>query len=106
MLGTTNRRDRDKRRSLTAVRRFCFRRGVAGHIAAGLLIVSFAAVARAQTCQPGELRVFVKDSQGAPIYAAKVRVGSDSVEVATLPPPPSGLADFDKGTCGAWTGKA
>ncbi len=74
--------------------------------AALLLTLSFCAMARAQTCQPRELRVFVKDSQEAPIYAAKVRVGTDSAEVATLPTPASGLADFESVACGAWIVKA
>jgi hypothetical protein len=102
----TNHRDRNRPRSPCADRRFCLARAVAGNISACLLVLSFCAVARAQTCQPRELRVFVKDSQEAPIYAAKVRVGSDSVEVATLSTPASGLADFEQVACGAWTIKA
>ena len=68
-----------------------------------LLGLCACATAPAQTCQPGELRVLVKDSQEATIYGAKVRVGSASVEVATQSTPASGLAEFPEVPCGAWT---
>jgi hypothetical protein len=62
--------------------------------------------ARAQTCQPGELRVIVRDSQEAVIYDAKVRVGSDSTSVSTLSTQSSGIAEFAQVPCGSWTIKA
>ena len=83
-----------------------FRRPAIRCVLAGLLLVCACAAARAQTCQPGELRVLVKDSQEATIFAAKVRVGSDSVEVATQSTPASGLAEFENVPCGSWTVKA
>jgi hypothetical protein len=73
---------------------------------AGLLVFCACAAVDAQTCQPGELRVLVKDSQEAPVYAAKVRLGSDATEVATQTTQASGVTDFEKVPCGAWTVKA
>jgi len=64
------------------------------------------ATAAAQTCIPGEIRVLVKDSQESPIYDAKVRVGSDTQEVATQLSPTTGVADFINVPCGSWTVRA
>src|SRR5580700_4819180 len=77
-----------------------------GTVALGLLVLFVSPIARAQVCQPGELRVLVKDSQEGSIYDAKVRVGSDSEEVATRTTPASGLAEFQQVPCGSWTVKA
>jgi hypothetical protein len=60
----------------------------------------------AQSCLPGELHVFVKDSQEAPIFGAQVRVGSDSREIGTHATPSMGLADFSDVPCGSWTVRA
>src|SRR5271154_4522925 len=76
-----------------------------GYVVRALLVLCACAAARAQTCQ-GELRVLVKDSQEGPIYAAKVRVGSDSAEVATQSTPASGVAEFENVPCGVWTVRA
>src|SRR5271166_440997 len=81
-------------------------RGTRPGLAGGFLFLCVYASANAQTCQPGELRVLVKDSQEAAIYVARVRVGSDDLEVATLSTPASGLAEFEQVPCGAWTVKA
>ncbi len=59
------------------------------------------ALAVAQTCQPGELRVLVKDSQEAPIYDAKVRLGKSSK--VRRSDAASGLAEFEQVACGSWT---
>ena len=75
-------------------------------IFAGLLVLCACAAVKAQTCEPGDLRVLVKDSQEAPVYAAKVRVGSDSVEVSTQLTPASGVIDFARVPCGTWAVKA
>jgi hypothetical protein len=75
-------------------------------VGAAILALSLCALASAQTCQPGELRVLVKDSQEAPIYDAKVRLGRDATEFATQSTPASGLAEFENVPCGAWTIKA
>jgi hypothetical protein len=72
----------------------------------GLLVFCACAAMDAQTCQPGELRVLVKDSQEAPVFAAIVRIGSDTTEVATQTTQASGVTDFEKVPCGTWTVKA
>jgi hypothetical protein len=68
------------------------------------------ASAPAQICLPGELRVFVKDSQEGPIYDAQVRVASaataDSTEAGTHQTPATGLADFENVGCGYWMVRA
>jgi hypothetical protein len=88
-------------------RRLGQRKGNArGCVIALLLGLCACATAAAQSCQPGEIRVLVKDSQEAPIYDAKVRVGSDATEVATQSTPASGLAEFEAVPCGTWTVKA
>lgn len=56
----------------------------------------------AQTCRPGELRVFVLDSQQAPISDALVRIGSDSAPLAEGSTHTLGSADFENVPCGAW----
>jgi len=72
-----------------------------------LLFLFFLCIAaRAQSCLPGDLRVFVKDSQESPIYDAKVRIGPDSAVIATQSTPASGLAEFELIPCGTWSVKA
>jgi hypothetical protein len=56
----------------------------------------------AQTCQPGELRVFVKDSQEAAIFDAQVRIGPASAELAARSTETGGIADFQQVPCGSW----
>ena len=63
----------------------------------------FGAHAQSPTCEPAEVRVLVKDSQEAPIYNAKVRIGSDTAEVATVSTPASGVAEFASVPCGEWS---
>src|SRR5580698_10253176 len=74
-------------------------------VCATILALFLSILANAQTCQPGELRVLVKDSQEAPIYDAKVRLGTDTSEFATQPTPASGIAEFEQVPCSAWTVK-
>jgi hypothetical protein len=64
------------------------------------------AAAPAQTCLPGELRIFVKDSQEAPIFDARVRVSTDVTEAGVHQTPATGIADFETVPCGAWTVRA
>ena len=64
------------------------------------------APATAQSCIPGEIRVLVKDSQESPVYGAGVRVGTDTLEVATQLSPTTGVADFVNVPCGTWTVRA
>ena len=75
-------------------------------IGAALLALSLCGPATAQTCEPGELRVLVKDSQEAPIYDAKVRLGTDATVFGTQSTPASGIAEFVQVPCGSWTAKA
>ena len=75
-------------------------------VGAFLVFCAFAFPGRAQQCDPGELRVLVRDSQAAVIYDAKVRLGSDTVEIAIGSTPSSGLAEFGEIPCGHWTAKA
>lgn len=62
--------------------------------------------ATAQTCRPGELRIQVKDSQSAPIYAATVQVSAGATEVGVQSTPASGLAEFQNVPCGSWNVRA
>ncbi len=70
------------------------------------IVLAMALPAVAQTCLPGEVRVVVKDSQESPVFDAKVRLGSDSEEIATQQTQTSGLADLIRVPCGTWTVKA
>jgi hypothetical protein len=56
-----------------------------------------------QACKPGELRVYVKDSQESPIFDAQVRVGSDTKDVGLETTRAKGIADFAEIPCGTWT---
>src|SRR5258708_3085061 len=58
-----------------------------------LLVVS--APASAQVCKPGELRVFVMDSQQAPIFEASVRIAQASATLGESLTPATGVADFE-----------
>ncbi len=69
---------------------FRWRRFLAG---AALLILGRA---WGQVCAPGELRVFVVDSQEGPVFSAQVRVGADNRLTGT-----SGVADFKEVPCGS-----
>lgn len=73
--------------------------------------VAFAALlaaipALAQTCQTGELRVLVKDSQEAPIFGAQVRIFAGDKEAGARPTQTMGVADFSNVPCGDWTVQA
>ncbi len=59
-----------------------------------------------QTCKPGELRVFIKDSQESPIFDAQVRLTSGATEFGTLMTSTSGIADFKNVPCGSWSVQA
>src|SRR5665213_3123187 len=74
-------------------------------LSAMLALIGCSAAA-SQICPPGDLRVFVKDSQEAPIFDVAVRVASDATELATRPTPASGLVEFANLPCGRWSVKA
>ncbi|HYL78134.1 MAG TPA: TonB-dependent receptor, partial [Bryobacteraceae bacterium] len=57
----------------------------------------------AQTCPPGELRVFVVDSQGSPVFGANVRVGPESALIAERLTESTGMVNFERVQCGSWT---
>jgi hypothetical protein len=57
----------------------------------------------AQTCVPGELRVFVLDSQEAPVLEAEVRVASSDQSLAARDTSTEGFAAFAGIPCGSWT---
>ncbi|MBV9743860.1 MAG: TonB-dependent receptor [Acidobacteriia bacterium] len=59
--------------------------------------------ALAQVCQPGELRVLVKDSQEAAIFNAQVSVEGQAAPRTTET---NGIADFTGVACGSWTIRA
>src|SRR5438309_12103450 len=61
-----------------------------------------ACCAWAQVCKPGELRVFVLDSQQAPIFEAKVRVGQGTATLPESVTPSVGVVDFENVACGEW----
>ena len=74
--------------------------------ALSVLVCVLGCRAPAQTCQPGELRVIVKDTDEGAIYEAQVRLGSDATEVGQLTTSTAGIADFEHVPCGDWTARA
>ena len=75
---------------------FCRLAGVA-------LLLLMAAALSGQTCAPGELRVFVIDSQGGPVFGAKVHAAFEPAAPPDQTTPASGAVDFQKAPCGIWT---
>jgi hypothetical protein len=56
-----------------------------------------------QTCTPGELRVFVVDSQSSPVFDAEIRVSrQQTVSAEDRVVKGSGTSDFEKLDCGTW----
>jgi hypothetical protein len=67
-----------------------------------VLLLLLVCTLHGQTCAPGEVRVFVVDSQEGPVFGAQVRIASEGgapMERSTLA---SGIADFQKVPCGTW----
>jgi hypothetical protein len=73
------------------------------YVAFAILLILFQVRGSSQTCPPGELRVFVKDSQEAPVFDAQVRVFSGSTEAGLRQTQATGVADFENVPCGSWT---
>jgi hypothetical protein len=69
---------------------------------AALLLASALPLA-AQTCAPGELRVFVLDSQEGPVLEAEVRVAFGDQSLPMRDTGTEGFADFARLPCGPWT---
>jgi hypothetical protein len=57
----------------------------------------------AQTCTPGELRVFVLDSQEAPVVEADVRLAAGDQSFGNRGTGTEGFAAFARIPCGPWT---
>lgn len=55
-----------------------------------------------QTCAPGELRVFVVDTEQGPVFDAQVRMTADSGTPAEHLTQSSGITDFQAVPCGVW----
>ncbi len=68
-----------------------------------VMFVGSLASLHSQTCNPGELRVFIVDSQETPVFDAEIRV---SRQQAPAPEDrnvkSSGTSDFEKLACGTW----
>src|SRR5438552_12253611 len=56
--------------------------------------------AAAQTCAPGELRVFVLDSQQGPVFDAQARIGPENAPLQERLTGTQGLVDFKNVPCG------
>jgi hypothetical protein len=68
-----------------------------------VLLLGCCSLLVAQNCAPGELRVFVVDSQETPVFDAEIRVSrqqAPSPDDRTVKS--SGTSDFEKLDCGAW----
>ncbi len=68
-------------------------------------LLCFAPLSRASDppCKPGELRVYVKDSQESPVFDVQVRLTSGATETAVRTTATMGVADFENLPCGPWT---
>jgi hypothetical protein len=71
-----------------------------------VLAACFATGIGAQNCAPGTLRVYVKDSQEAPIFDVSVQITSGSSTIAPVVTLAEGVADFKSVSCGTWTATA
>src|SRR5579871_2654204 len=73
------------------------------HLCSLIVIALFLhSAARSQTCAPGELRVFVVDSQAGPVFDSQVRVSSLAAAPLERVTQSSGIADFAALPCGIW----
>ena len=71
-------------------------------LAAGMLLLASVVRLSAQACAPGELRVFVLDSQGGPVFEAEVHLTSGPVSMPPRGTATEGFADFTRVPCGTW----
>jgi len=75
-----------------------------GHLAiATIFVLASSFSASAQTCAPGELRVFVLDSQQGPVFDAQAKIGPDNSPLDERMTGTQGVADFKNVPCGAVT---
>lgn len=78
------------------------------NIVAALTVAAacLSAGARAQTCLPATLRVYVKDSQEAPVFDVSVQISSGASTLGPVITRAEGIADFTGVACGSWTATA
>ncbi len=69
---------------------------------AAMLPLALEICAHAQNCVPSELRVFVNDSQRAPVVQAEVRLASTGTSLAPRETDTEGFTDFTRVACGTW----
>jgi len=67
---------------------------------ATVLLVASGIRAFAQTCAPGELRVFVVDSQQGPVFDAQVKIGPETAPLDERLTGTQGVIDFKNVPCG------
>ncbi len=79
------------------------RRAVLNSAILSLSLLGYSAALIAQTCLPGTLRVYVKDSQEAPIFDVQVQVASGGQKLASATTGSQGTADFANVPCGSWS---
>lgn len=77
-------------------------KAVTGLILTSIILIALCGRLPAQTCAPGDLRVFVVDSEESPVLDARVRVGPDLTPFGERLTEINGTADFEKVPCGAW----
>jgi hypothetical protein len=70
---------------------------------AAILLVAPSAWAQAPTCAPGELRIFVLDSQQGPVFDAQTRIGPENTPLEERLTGTQGVADFKNVPCGDLT---
>lgn len=68
-----------------------------------VLLPSLPATLMPQNCLPGTLRVFVKDSQEAPVFDAQIVLTTGEVQLPAQSTASEGTTDFKNVPCGKWT---
>src|SRR5260370_5834372 len=68
-----------------------------------IVLVASSVLAPAQTCAPGELRVFVMDSQQGTAFDAQARIGPENDPLDERPTGTQGFVDFKNVPCGVVT---
>src|SRR5258707_15424829 len=69
-------------------------------LAIAMIVLVTSSVAPAQTCAPGELRVFVLDSQQGPVFDAQARIGPENAPLQERLTGTQGVVDFKNVPCG------
>jgi hypothetical protein len=71
-------------------------------IAMAAFFLGFTTPLYSQTCKPGELRVFVVDSQDSPVFDAEIRVSQEPPSPNDRTAKSTGTNDFENVPCGTW----